>query len=218
MSQDELLRELESLRGKVAELQELKAKHEAMIEAFDRLAYKYMSLVDASPDPIIMYDLQGNLISVSQKAAELVDLDSPEDFIREVKNVGKLLDQRDRERAFANFGRTLKAGMSEGNEYLIRWKDGRVLPVEVRSSVVRRADGEAVGFVSVLRDITGRKKVEELLRSSEERYRQITECSLTGIYIHQDGVFQYVNSRFGGHGGLLYRRNDRKTLLGIPPS
>jgi two-component system, cell cycle sensor histidine kinase and response regulator CckA len=195
MNQDELIRELESLRFKAAELQELQAKYEAMAEAFDRMAYKYTSVVDASPDPIIMYDLHGNLISVSQKAAELVDLESPEDFIREVKNVGDLLDQRDRERALANFGRTLKAGISKGNEYLLRWKDGRVMPVEVSSSVVRRADGEAVGFVSVVRDISERKKAQELLRASEERYRRITECSLTGIYIHQDGVFQYVNSQ-----------------------
>src|SRR5512136_96945 len=166
MNQDELIRELERLRCQIAELQELKVKYEAMGEAFDSLIYKYRSLVDASPDPILMYDHKGNLISVNQKAAELVGLDSPEDFIREVKNIGHLLDQGDRERAFANFARTLKTGLSAKNEYLARWRDGNSWPVEVNSAMVRGADGEPMGFVSVVRDITDRKKAEEAVRAS----------------------------------------------------
>ena len=181
MNRDEFVSELESLRRKVTELQDLQSKYEAMAEAFDGLIYKYRSLVDASPDPILMYDLKGDLISVNQNAAELLGLASPEDFIREVQTIGNLLDQGDRERAFANFARTLKTGTSEKNEYLARWRDGQTWPVEVNSSIVRGADGKPEFFVSVVRDITDRKKAEESLRSSEATLRSLLQAAPIGI-------------------------------------
>ncbi len=40
------------------------------------------------------------------------------------------------------------------------------------------------------------KQVEEELRRSEEKYKTLTTSSLTGIFIHQDGKFVFVNDRF----------------------
>jgi PAS domain S-box-containing protein len=69
-----------------------------------------------------------------------------------------------------------------------------------------------------------RKHSEEDLRESEEKYKAITENSLTGIFIHQDGNYVYVNNRFAEIHGytpeeligknhlLLVHPNHRKTI------
>ncbi len=44
-------------------------------------------------------------------------------------------------------------------------------------------------------DITARRKAEESLRESEERYRQMAENSLMGVFIQEFGPFSYVNNR-----------------------
>ena len=74
-------------------------------------------------------------------------------------------------------------------------KDGSVACLESAMSFIRDENSNPTGIYGLSRDITERKRAEELLRASEEQYRLITESSLTGIYIHQDGLFQYVNSR-----------------------
>jgi len=43
---------------------------------------------------------------------------------------------------------------------------------------------------------SARKRVEKELRESEEKFRNIAEISLAGVYIIQDGIFIYVNKRF----------------------
>ncbi len=49
-----------------------------------------------------------------------------------------------------------------------------------------------------------KKRAEEKLRESEEKYRCIVENSLAGVYIIQDGVFKFVNQRFCDIFGYRY--------------
>ena len=53
--------------------------------------------------------------------------------------------------------------------------------------------GRIMEYQAVGRDITERKQIEEALTESEARFRMLTESGLVGVYILQDGAFQYVN-------------------------
>jgi PAS domain S-box-containing protein len=62
-------------------------------------------------------------------------------------------------------------------------------------------------------DITERKRAEEALRASEEKYSGLVENSLTGIYIDQDRKIVFANKRFAE----IYRYSDEE-LLGMESS
>ncbi|WP_459867491.1 PAS domain S-box protein [Endothiovibrio diazotrophicus] len=74
----------------------------------------------------------------------------------------------------------LKARSVKPLESLHRRKDGTLVPVEVSGSHFEFGGREFV--LSLVRDITERKRTEAALRASEERYRQVFENSPVSIW------------------------------------
>ena len=83
------------------------------------------------------------------------------------------------------------AGPPQGFECQTRDRAGRVFWVEVHLKPIRLGGRDCV--LAVLRDIDQRKRAEEALQESAARYRAVTEGSLAGVYVIQDGGFAYVN-------------------------
>ncbi|MFQ5845425.1 MAG: PAS domain S-box protein [Planctomycetota bacterium] len=82
-----------------------------------------------------------------------------------------LTHPEDRERAAMRIRDLVSGGTEYPSEYRVLGKDGGVVPVEVFSRCLD-LDGE-LAILSVLRDRTERKRVEEALRESRERLRNL---------------------------------------------
>jgi len=69
-----------------------------------------------------------------------------------------------------------------------RWMESNTKPLAY-------PDGGVIWY-GYVHDITDRKRVEELLRDSEEKYRVMVENNMTSVYIIQDGYFRFVNRKW----------------------
>lgn len=72
-----------------------------------------------------------------------------------------------------------------------RRRDGTLVDVEIMCNYVEK-DGKEFSF-AFARDVTERKRTEEALRESEERYRRLLAQSFDAVVIHQDGSVVYAN-------------------------
>jgi len=80
----------------------------------------------------------------------------------------------------------LRIRTKDGEE---RWLTDSSLPIRDRDS------GEIIGSEGILQDITDRKRVEEALRTSEEKYRSMVELAPDGIVtLDRNGIIQSCNS------------------------
>jgi PAS domain S-box-containing protein len=77
-------------------------------------------------------------------------------------------------------------------EYRMVAADGRIVWLHDVVTVVVEND-RPVQLRGVMLDITERKRAEEALKESEERYRVLVEFSPNSICVHRDGKLLYVN-------------------------
>jgi PAS domain S-box-containing protein len=75
-----------------------------------------------------------------------------------------------------------KKGLLPQLEFKMKRKDGTVFPTENSVVPLKDEQDKLMGWVSVVRDITDRKRAEEALRQSEERYRTILKNIEDGYY------------------------------------
>ncbi|WIJ24822.1 PAS domain S-box protein [Devosia sp. RR2S18] len=66
----------------------------------------------------------------------------------------------------------------------------------------RNEEGEVDGFYAVVQDISDRKRTEDALRQSEDRFRKLTELSPAIVWFgNQDGTLSYINERWSEFSG-----------------
>ena len=100
----------------------------------------------------------------------------------------------DRARAEAEAAQIYSNESSGRQEFRYVTRDGRAVWVESTYVVIRDDEGQPVGLRGVTIDITERKKAEEALRDSEERYRDLVENAHDIIYSHDlKGNYLSVN-------------------------
>ena len=128
------------------------------------------AIVDSSDDAIVSKNLDSVITSWNQSAERLFGYSAQEAVGQHITLIVPP-DRLDEEAIILGY---LKSGKRiEHFETVRRRKDGTRVDVSLTISPVRDSAGRVIGASKIARDISERKRTEELLRVSEDKYRSL---------------------------------------------
>jgi len=183
---------------------ERKQAEEALRESEER----FRQIFNGVNDEIIYVDTDGVVINVNEKIRDISGY-SPDEMIgRNVLELN-LFDPDE----LSKLSELMMASKEQGGaqrpllEVQARHRDGHMVPLEVSTSLMAAADGTPEGYISIIRDITERRRMEgELLVKENAIENSINAMAISDI----QGNITYVNQACL----TLWRKNSKEELLG----
>ena len=146
------------------------------------------NMFDAASDSILVHDLDGRIIYFNEAAHKVLGYTEDEFQSLKISDIGSPDDALD-------FGSRMKTLLEKGEatfeSYNLR-KDKTVGTFEIHARVIE-SDGRKL-ILSVSRDISDRKAIEEKLRESQEKYETTFESSMDALMLLDEKGFIDCNT------------------------
>jgi len=135
------------------------------------------AIIEAAPVAIIGLDLDGNVHSVWNPAAEkMLGWSAREAMGRPLPSVPV-----ERQDEFSRFREQIRSGKTlNGVEVRRKKRDGTPIDYSIYASPLHNAEGHITGNIAILVDITERRRTDEALRESEARLREAQRVGRLG--------------------------------------
>jgi two-component system, NtrC family, response regulator HydG len=160
----------ESVKDKPIDYRELYEQSKEREELIRQSLIMHEKLLDEVEDTISEVDLKGNITFVNKAASRVWGIAREQTIGLNYKSWS---DPANQKIALEAYSRVYKTGQPCRFSYEIIRKDGVRRVVEDSGSAIRNAQGDIIGFRSVSRDITERKKVEKELAEHRSRLEAI---------------------------------------------
>lgn len=152
---------------------------------------KLSTAVEQSPSVIAITNLDGKFEYVNPRFTELTGYTSKE-VLGEKTSLLKSGEQGGE--FYKELWKKISVGKKWRGEFHNKKKNGKFFWEAASISPIFNEEGKITNYLKVAEDITERKLVEEKLKESEERFRQITENSQEWVWeVDEKGMYTYAS-------------------------
>jgi len=166
-----------SMIGTISDITERKLAEEKL-----RLSREqYKSLFENSPLGIYQTKPDGTIINANPALLKMLEFDSLSELQKRDLNKEGYSEQSSVSRQ--QFVEIIeREGFVKGLEENWETQNGKIIPVRENARVIRGKNGETLYYEGTVEDITERKRAENVLRESEERYALAVDGSKDGLW------------------------------------
>jgi len=151
---------------------------------------RYRDIVETSQEGIWTIDAENNTAFVNPKMAEMLGYSVEE---MQGKTLFHFMDEQGRKMAERNVERR-KAGIKEQHEFKFRHKTGAEIWVTLNTTPLLNEQGDYVGALAMVTDITERKRAEEKLAHVQRMLEQANDVARMGAWEFNPGSNELVYS------------------------
>jgi PAS domain S-box-containing protein len=182
-------------------------------EALRESERKLRDIIDTSPDSIVWVDTTGKITLVNKKGFEITGFSEKDLVGKDFMDV-EGLTQESKEKILESFMKRIEGTDTPPYEVGLVTKNGEVLPFELSASPIFEGD-KIVGVQAVFRDLRERKRAEDKLRESEEKFRNLFKNiqEPVSIYVGKEGHLIEYNEAFKKMFGYTDEELKGKSLL-----
>lgn len=214
--QDEISELSHSFNKMTANLKEVTASKTDLEQAQTSLReseQRWAITLESIGDAVIATDLTGKIRFMNGVAECLTGWTLNEASLKPVKEIFKIVNEQTRLGVEDPVNKVLEKGMIVGlaNHTVLIRKDNTEVPIDDSGAPIKDKEGKTMGVVLIFRDITERKKNEEAIRESEERFSKAFHNSPVPQSITRFGDWRYVDANESVLRLLEYSREE---LLG----
>jgi PAS domain S-box-containing protein len=159
-------------------------KHKADLQVREQREWLRVTLTSIG-DAVIATDAAGRITFVNPVAESLIGWTAREAIGQPISKVFRIVNEqtgRSLEDPIACVLRECRTIPLANHKALVT-KDGLIVPIEDSASPILDANGRVIGVVLVFHDVTQKRRAQEALRESEERYRNLFESIDEGFCI-----------------------------------
>jgi len=161
-----------------------------MKKEMKRNLHEYSQILESLHEGIWIIDENANIAFVNSRMAEMLGYTVDEML---GKHMFSFMDEYGKAMAIRNLQRR-KLGIAEQHEFDFLDKNGRLVHTLVNVSPIINDKGHFIGTIAGIVDISERKRLEEALQESEEKYRGIFEkVPISIILLDKDGNMVDIN-------------------------
>ena len=169
----------------IQDITERKKSEKALRESEE----KFKTLFEFAPDAYYLSDLKGYFIDGNKAAEELIGYKKEELIGKNFLELN-LLAPAQLPKAVELLQKHIEGQTAGPHEFMLNRKGGSQVPVEI-STLMTQMKGQSV-IIGIARDMTERKRTEEELKKSEEKYKLLAEHSADVIYKIDIATEQYA--------------------------
>lgn len=183
--------------GSVAVIRDVTEKYnqqKSLIESEER----FKLLFEKAPDSYYLMDTKGVIIDGNKAAEELVGYTKKELIGKNVFNLN-IFSLSNLKESTNMYKDVLFKGKSGPNEFEIKRKDGKLINIEVITSLVEISGKKII--LGLIRNVTEKNKYVRLLHENEEKYRNLVENINDVIFsMNNEGIINYISSNVKNFG------------------
>ena len=199
--------ELIGLVGITRDITEQKKMEDRLRESEERLR----NILEASPDAIVMTELDGTVVECNSATLSLLELSSKEEIVG--KKSIDLISPKELSKARKNLRRLLETGVAQGMEYTVRRDDGKELVIETSARLVRDSSGNPTFIIATARDITERKRMEEELKKHREHLEELVKERTSELFESNQLLRREIEKRLWVEEALRRSEQEKSAIL-----